>query len=396
MISSSKLSTLGNFKNGLNFAKHIVNVPMKFIGIPDFGEEIVPNYDTLSTVDESVVPSEYYLQNGDILFVRSNGNRNLVGRTMIIENIQEKIGYSGFCIRFRTTDLNVNQYYLLYYLKSPMIRGQLSLTRQSNINNINQDTLGNLIIRFPTYSEQTSIVSAISNIDRKIAINNDINAELENMARTLYDYWFTQFDFPDLNGKPYKSSDGAMVLSKELKRDIPKGWKVERIESLLINTQRTERILTSDYHSDGEIPIIDQSKEYIAGYTDNVETVIKNENGAVVFGDHTRIVKYVNFDFARGADGTQIVQTNMDIVPTIYLYYVIKTYDLSNYGYSRHFKFLKEQYVLIPKDNIAVLFAKKIKQWHYMMTNNRMQNKELAKLRDLLLPLLMNGQLTIK
>ena len=82
-------------------------------------------------------------------------------------------------------------------------------------------------------NEQRKMVSILSKIDDKIEINNQINQELETMAKTLYDYWFVQFDFPDQNGKPYKSSGGKMVYNPELKREIPEGWGVEKLSSLL-------------------------------------------------------------------------------------------------------------------------------------------------------------------
>ena len=85
-------------------------------------------------------------------------------------------------------------------------------------------------------STQKSIAAVLSILDQKIAINNQINAQLEQMAKTLYDYWFVQFDFPDENGKPYKSSGGEMVYNETLKREIPKGWEVGKIKDYCIST----------------------------------------------------------------------------------------------------------------------------------------------------------------
>ena len=86
-----------------------------------------------------------------------------------------------------------------------------------------------LKIKFPFFDNQQKISNVLSSLDSKIELNNKINKELESMAKTLYDYWFVQFDFPDENGKPYKSSGGKMVYNQELKREIPEGWGVENI-----------------------------------------------------------------------------------------------------------------------------------------------------------------------
>ena len=89
--------------------------------------------------------------------------------------------------------------------------------------------LNNIVLRNISKNNQQQIASVLSNLDSKIAINNRINTELEAMAKTLYDYWFVQFDFPNAEGKPYKSSGGKMVWNEELKREVPEGWKIEKM-----------------------------------------------------------------------------------------------------------------------------------------------------------------------
>ena len=396
MSNQYPLSKLGEFRNGLNFTKHTVKHPCKMIGIPDFGDYLTPNYSALGVVDKNLVSSDYLLQDGDILFVRSNGNKNLVGRTMIIQNCKEDISYSGFCIRFRPNIKLVFPMYLLYVLRSPLFRKRFSQTQQSNINNINQDTLGEYVIDLPDYSMQTSMANAMEVIDRKIALNKAINAELEKTAKLLYNYWFVQFDFPDENGKPYRASGGAMEYNEQLKREIPKGWEVSSIEELLAPVTNSRRLQTDEYLDEGTIPIIDQSRDYIIGFTNSQDAIVKNLDEAIVFGDHTRVLKYVNFEFARGADGTQVIVSNTKSMPQILFYFTLKSFDLSNYGYSRHFKFLKEQLAMIPCKEIAIEFNAIVSPWYKLITQNRFTNYELTALRDFLLPLLMNGQVTVK
>ena len=216
------------------------------------------------------------------------------------------------------------------------------------------------------------------------------------MAKTLYDYWFVQFDFPDANGKPYKSSGGAMVWNDELKREIPEEWSSVVIENLLSKDFDSKKIPASEYLHDGKYPIVDQSTDFIAGYTNDLSLIINVTNPRIVFGDHTRIVKFINFDFARGADGTQVVLSNNNRMPQHLFYHTILKIDLSNYGYARHYKFLKERRIILPVENISKKFETKVEVFYNLIQQNRLQNKQLSSIRDWLLPMLMNGQVRVK
>ena len=216
------------------------------------------------------------------------------------------------------------------------------------------------------------------------------------MAKTLYDYWFVQFDFPDQNGKPYKSSGGKMVYSPELKLEIPEGWGVESVGNLLDKVTKAEKIENNSIEFVGRIPVIDQSQKYIAGFTNNKNSLIQPQNGHVIFGDHTRVVKFINFDYARGADGTQVLISNNENISNILLYHMIEDFDLSNYGYARHFKFLKEKLVIVPDKKISLKFANKADVIYKKIRNNIFENQELTQLRDWLLPMLMNVQVKVE
>ena len=244
--------------------------------------------------------------------------------------------------------------------------------------------------------EQIKIGKLLKSIDQKIQINNQINQELEAMAKTLYDYWFVQFDFPDQNGKPYKSSGGKMVYNPELKREIPEGWGVESVGNLLDKVTKAEKIENNSIEFIGEIPVIDQSQKYIAGFTNNENAILQPQDGHVIFGDHTRVVKYINFDYARGADGTQVLISNNENISNVLLYHMIEDFDLSNYGYARHFKFLKEKTVIVPDKEVSSKFETQANVIYEKIKNNIFENQELTQLRDWLLPMLMNGQVKVE
>ena len=130
-----------------------------------------------------------------------------------------------------TDDAPFSPEYLYYFLKSPFGQRKLLFYIQGGVQkNITMDAIRKTII--PIQDNANKIVQILSDLDSKIELNNRINAELEAMAKTLYDYWFVQFDFPDENGKPYKTSGGKMVWNEELKREIPEGWEVKKLSSI--------------------------------------------------------------------------------------------------------------------------------------------------------------------
>jgi len=135
--------------------------------------------------------------------------------------------------------------YLYYLMKSLNLNDRQVGSSQPLLT---QGVLNNISVKIYESSQtQQSIAAVLSALDKKIALNKQINARLEQMAKTLYDYWFVQFDFPDANGKPYKSSGGEMVFDETLKREIPKGWEVKSLKDVLVN--RSDNIKSEDLTS---------------------------------------------------------------------------------------------------------------------------------------------------
>ena len=330
--------------------------------------------------------NEYKVEGPGITIGRSGtvGTPHLIRENFFPHNT------SLFVKEFKGNDIEYI-YYLLQYLD---LGNQKS---GSGVPTMNRNHLHPIKIRAyrdKTYQQRT--IKILSLIDKKIQINNQINQELEAMAKTLYDYWFVQFDFPDQNGKPYKSSGGKMVYNPELKREIPEGWGVESVGNLLDKVTKAEKIENNSIEFIGEIPVIDQSQKYIAGFTNNENAILQPQDGHVIFGDHTRVVKYINFDYARGADGTQVLISNNENISNVLLYHMIEDFDLSNYGYARHFKFLKEKTVIVPDKEVSSKFETQANVIYEKIKNNIFENQELTQLRDWLLPMLMNGQVRVE
>lgn len=283
--------------------------------------------------------------------------------------------------------------YIYYLLKNLKLN---EYKTGSGVPTMNRNHLHPLKIQaFLGIPTQKSIAHILSTLDQKIAINNQINAQLEQMAKTLYDYWFVQFDFPDENGKPYKSSGGEMVYNDTLKREIPKGWEICEIQECLDKVPNTTKIPNKEILQNGLYPVIDQSREYICGFTNDDKSVITPKDAHIIFGDHTRIVKLVNFPYSRGADGTQVLISNTIQIPNYLLYQIIKDIDLSSYGYARHFKFLKEQKIIKPIKDISQGYQIIVSLLFEQIKKLQKQNQQLTQLRDFLLPILMNGQVGV-
>lgn len=268
-------------------------------------------------------------------------------------------------------------------------------TTGSTVPTLNRNDLSNLIIDVPTINEQRKRREILEILDAKIATNIEISQQLESMAKTIYDYWFLQFEFPDKDGKPYKSNGGKMIWNDQLKQEIPEGWKVSIVENILGDYPKTKTIKSQKYDQGSIYPIIDQSEDnYICGYTDDKTKVLELKD-AIVFGDHSNVSKYINFPFARGADGTQILNSNTPRLPNYLLYQEIISLPEIEKGYSRHFKFLKMQSVILPTLNISQKYMDTVKSMLSKQRQISYENKELKSLRDFLLPLLINGQVTV-
>jgi len=187
--------------------------------------------------------------------------------------------------------------------------------------------LRNIEIDVPPIEEQTKIVSILSAYDDLIENNQKQIKLLEEAAQRLYKEWFVDLRFPGYVNTPIV--DG-----------VPEGWKKELVGNVIEKSYRSKQVMTADYLAEGKIPIIDQSRDFIAGYTDDEETLVSLDKPIIVFGDHTRILKYIQFPFAKGADGTQLIVSKCENMPQSLLYLSLLNIDLSNYHYrsrySRH------------------------------------------------------------
>lgn len=208
------LSDIAEFSNGVNFRKESYGKGVKLISVSDFGNRFYPNYSDLEEIKANVVRSSNYLENGDIIFVRSNGNKELVGRCMLINDVPCKTTYSGFCIRCRVKDqAKVFPKYLAYYFKTNVFRQAIAgNTVGANIQNLSQGRLSSHCFNLPDLPTQHRIASILSAYDDLIENNQKQIKLLEEAAQRLYKEWFVDLRFP--GWEKTKIVDG-----------VPEGWE---------------------------------------------------------------------------------------------------------------------------------------------------------------------------
>lgn len=337
---------------------------------------------------------EFLMEKGDIITPLTEQAIGLLGSTAIIPESGKYI-QSQDVAKIICKENLLDKDFAFYLISSNIVKQQLSAAaQQTKIRHTSPDKIKDCIVWIPELTEQKRIGKLLRNLDLKIELNRSINQNLEAMAKQLYNYWFVQFDFPNEKGKPYKSSDGKMVWNEILKREIPKTWEITKIGSILDKVINTSRLNTKEYLPYGKYPIIDQTADiYYAGFTDREDAVLK-QYPAVVFGDHSCTVKYINTPFVRGADGTQILLSKNTNISVEYLYFVVKDIKISK-GYARHFSLLKDQPIIIPSEEISKKFEFIVKKIFEKINRNREENLLLTKRRDELLPLLMNGQVSV-
>lgn len=234
-------------------------------------------------------------------------------------------------------------------------------------------------------SIQKRIASILVTYDDLIENNLEQIKLLEEMVQITYDEWFICLRFPN---HEFTTMNPAS--------NLPQGWERIKVGNLLAKITKSKKIQSSAFLSHGSIPVIDQSRDFIAGYTDDVEALLDMVPPLIVFGDHTRILKFITFPFARGADGTQVMLSNNLRMPQHLFYFSLVALDLSNYHYARHFKFLKESEIVLPTQDVAEKFELYSKDKFLLIQQLRQQNNLLEEARDILLPRLMTGVIDVE
>ena len=301
----------------------------------------------------------------------------------------------------------------LYYLLEHNVEYLKRLGGGTTFSEISKSTLEEMQIFLPELSEQKRIAKVLTDIDSKIAVNKKINKELEVMAKELYDYWFVQFDFPGSDGKPYKSSGGKMVYNEVLKREIPEGWEVKKVENVMnVNRGGSPRPI-DDYISDcglhwlkisdataSSSPFILNTKEYIL--ESGLKKTVLMKAGSIVLSNSATpgMPRILDIDTCIHDGWLYFSKTELSN-EFLYLFFLKMRENIVKLANGSIFLNLKTDVVkdfkmVLPTKAILQQFDDVIKPIFSQMLNLEKEQVRLSKMRDELLPLLMNGQVSVK
>lgn len=275
--------------------------------------------------------------------------------------------------------------FIYYLLKQLNLK---TLNTDAAVPGLNRSVAYQQKVLIPILSVQKSIAGILLTYDDLIENDTRRIRILEQMARAIYTEWFVNFRFP--GHEKVKMIDSGSDFGK-----IPEGWEIIKVGQLLERIQRKNKIKRGEYAREGEFPVIDQGKDLIGGYTSENESIYQENLPFIIFGDHTRILKYIDFPFACGADGTQLLSSNSERMPMTLFFYALQNIDLSNFHYARHFKFLKEKTVILPDQITASAFDDYVRPCRDLIKVLSDRNINLRKTRDLLLPKLVTGEINI-
>ena len=365
------------------------------------------NEDNL-TYYESDFPKNMILNEGDLIMPMTEQVIGLLGNSAFIPVVKN----FSFVLNQRVGKVIpkscVDKYYLHYLLATNEVKTQLeyraSGTKQRNIS---PDNIYDVTVYVPELHLQEKIGSVLYSIEKKINLNKKINATLEAMAKTLYDYWFVQFDFPDENGKPYKTSGGKMIYNAELGREIPAGWEVKRLSDFAIYA--TEKISSENISINQYIAtdnMLSNMQGIIISQYEPLELKIQEfKCGDILLANIRPYFKKIWLSyFDGGCNSDVLVIRSKNIKNAEYVYSTLARDDFFSYNVAgskgtkmpRGDKTHIMHYSILSNEILTKLFVDKVRPIYRKIYESTVENNCLAALRDWLLPMLMNGQVVLR
>jgi type I restriction enzyme, S subunit len=359
----------------------------------------------ITKTTNSVTKTEYEKNlielNSNSLLLSINGT---LGSMAFYNNEKIMLGKSAAYLNFKT---DINKFYYYYFQLKDIQQYFYNVATGSTIKNLSLKSIQDFMVPVPAKSKWKKIVNILSSLDTKIELNNKINTELEAMAKTLYDYWFVQFDFPNDQGKPYKFSGGKMVYNEELKREIPQGWEdgeLSQISNIIMGQSPTG----TSYNMNGDGTIFFQGCTDFGNRFPTVRQFTTEPNRIANKGDILLSVRApvgtINIAKEDCCIGRGLCALNHKNGCMPYLYgvmqYFKQIFDRRNTDGTTFGSITKDDLfslkVVKPKDKVLEKFDKIANPMFEKQNNIGNENKKLAKLRDWLLPMLMNGQIRVE
>ena len=391
--------------------------PKSDSGVPFITISNITGQNKLSFEDTMFVPESYYnglnenkkAKKGDILYSVVGS----FGKPVYVDFDKQMVFQRHIAIL--RPKRNVNARFIYYTMLNPQFYKLVDkLAIGCSQRTVTLDTLRNIEVNLPDKDIQDNMVGILSLIDEKIDINNNVNDNLEQQLMLLYDYWFTQFDFPDNDGKPYQTSGGKMVWNDTLKRNIPENWKVQSVISNCLSSiikPGVEIFNTKTYLATADVKGTSISTGTIVDYDGRESRAnMQPSINSVWFAKMKNSIKhlYLNKEMepiisssilSTGFCGLQCNEISFEYIAS----YVSNAYfeihkDMLAHGATQEAvnnDDLAGVHIIIPEDTVLRAYHETTQAIYAQISKNVCENQELVKLRDWLLPMLMNGQATI-
>lgn len=372
-----------------------------------------------SFMEASANPNEiekFTIKKGQVAFTKDSETRNDIGISTYIADDFYNILLGYHCALITPDETKLCGKYLNAFMHSTYIQKYFenSASGSGQRYTLSLETINSMPILLPSLDKQKRIGEIFTLLDNKIKLNRAINQNLEAMAKQLYDYWFVQFDFPDENGRPYKSSGGKMVWNEKLKREIPEGWDMSLIKDIAITySGGTPKSTNVEYYDNGEIawinsgelnsPIITTTTNYITKCgLENSSAKLYPSNSILVamYGATAGKVSLLTFEACSNQAVCGVIPKVENMlyyvyfhISSLYSHFITLSTGSARDNISQNT--IKNILLPIPTRNILKLFDEKIGSIYQMIVNNYQQIDSLTMQRDELLPLLMNGQVSV-
>lgn len=391
------------------FASHgtyIVLTPGNFVESGGFKRVI--GKEKFYTID---FPEEYLCSFGDLVVAMTEQAEGLLGSTAIIPE-------SGIYLHNQRIGLItwneevVDKYYLYYLFMTNSVRKQIRDTASgTKVKHTSPERIYDVDVFLPDTRVQRKNATLLWAIDQKIGLNSRIIVELEKMAKTIYNYWFVQFDFPNVEGLPYRSSGGAMEWNTLVKREIPKGWEIGNLYDIAdyVNGLACQNFRPKEGEEFLPVIKIKEMHEGINKDTEQVSTNIpdknKIENGDILFSWSAtlEVMYWVGGDAGLNQHIFKIVPRNF--YSKEYVYHQLTTYVINFVKMAKARRttmghitsdHLSQSQIVLPPKSVIDTFNLRVSPMHKKILTCSRENQELTKLRNWLLPMLMNGQITVE
>ena len=334
-------TTLGNvmsFKNGLNFTKADIGETIKIVGVADFKDlSELKSTEHLNSINVAgQIKNEELLTNGDLLFVRSNGNKDLIGRCLFFPEVTERLSFSGFTIRGRADSSIVQPQYIAYVARSTFFKNQISQCGGgTNISNLSQQILNDIEIQLPPLPEQNKIAQILSTWDQAISTTEQLLANSQQQKKALMQQLLT--------GKKRLLDENGVRFSGE--------WHRVELGELLDYKQPTPYLVESTEYSDlYKVPVLTAGKTFILGYTDEEFGIYQASLPVIIFDDFTTDSKFVDFPFKAKSSAMKILSSKIG-VSIKYVYEAMQMIKFAVGGHQRHWISIYSNLVIpIPRE----------------------------------------------